>query len=198
MALDLAQYLTEFKTKIGGRFAVMMQNVQDAVNQSANAVGVDATQHLEPPDPPNAINVKAAGGMAHVTLNDNTQRSRALHYFVEYSTDPNFFNPAPHVEPLGPTRSKVLALPNKDDNGAAQMWHFRAYSMQLSSRTPSDHVVFGGSTNPTPVDVGGDTSLTLLPSTGAGTASSTGQEAGQGFGHAQYSQANQKTATKDV
>lgn len=187
MALDLAQYLTEFKAKLGGRFGTMIENIQDAVNQLGTATGTDATQHTSPPDAPNAINVKAAGGMVHVTVNDNAQRSRALNYFVEHSTDPSFQNPAPHVVPLGPTRGTVLSLPNKNDAGDATPHYFRAYSMYPSSRKPSAHQVFGGANDPTPVDVGGNTSLTLLPSTGAGTASTTGYEPGQGFGHPQFS-----------
>jgi hypothetical protein len=132
--------------------------------------------------------VKAANGTVHVTLTDNSQRSRTLNYFVESDTDPSF--PQPHVDHLVASRGAFLNRPALDDNGAAQKWYFRAFSMQPGSSQRSDHVVFGGSNSPTAVDVGGTTQMTPLPSTGSGTASTSGQQGGTGFGTAQFARSN--------
>lgn len=173
------------KIPVFSRLAIMFENIQDAVNQTANAAGVDSTEMLQAPDPPNAINVKAANGTVHVTLSDNSQRSRALNYFVEADTMPSFAQP--HVFHLGVGRGAFLNLPAMDDDGGAQSWYFRGYSSYPGSAKQSAHQVFGGTASPTPVSVGGSTELTPLPSTGAGTASTTGQRGGTGFGPSQFS-----------
>jgi hypothetical protein len=183
--LDIDNFITELAID-QPRMALMMRQVKNAVNQVANVLGVDSTAFQSPPAPPQAMNVKAANGLVHVTITDGSRRGRALNYFIEHDTNPAF--PNPHVVPLGVTRGAFLNLPAKDDNGDAQSWYFRSYSMYPGSTKPSPHLVFGGFANATPIDVGGTTQLTPLPSTGAGTASTTGQQGGQGFGKSQFSQ----------
>jgi hypothetical protein len=183
--LDIDNFITELSVE-APRLALMMRKVVTAVNQTAGVLGIDSTSHASPPDPPQGINVKAANGLAHVTITDNSQRGRSLNYFLEHDTNPAF--PAPHVVQLVASRGAFLSLPAKDDGGNAQHWYFRAYSMNPGSAQRSAHVVFGGFATPTAVNVGGSTSLTPLPSTGAGTASTTGQQGGQGFGSAQFAQ----------
>lgn len=184
--LDIENYITELATA-QPRMALMMRKVVDAVNQTASVLGVDSTSFQSPPNPPQAINVKAASGLVHVTLTDGSQRGRALNYFIEHDTDPSF--PNPHVVHLVASRGAFLSLPAKDDSGDAQSWYFRGYSMYPGSTKRSSHIVFGGAAQPAAVDVGGTTELTPLPSTGAGTASTTGQQGGQGFGEPQFAQA---------
>lgn len=188
--LDLAKYITEVrsagqKIPVFNRLALALEQTQDAINQNGTATGVDPTQHTSQPDAPTSINVKAANGLVHVTLNDTSQRSRALHYFVEADTNPAF--PQPHVFHIGVSRGLFTTLPAMDDNSNPQSWYFRSYSMYPGSEQRSPHQVFGGTFNPTPVSVGGLTTLTPLASTGAGTASTNGQRGGQGFGNAQFS-----------
>lgn len=188
--LDISQFITEIRsagkvTPVFTRLALALNKVVDAVNQTANGAGVDSTQMLSPPDAPQAINVKAANGTAHVTITDNSQRSRALHYFVEADTTPSFAQP--HVFQLGAGRGAFLALPGLNDDSETQQWYFRAYSSYPGSSKQSAHQVFGGAATPTAVTVGGSVSLTPLPSTGAGTASTTGQRGGTGFGPSQFS-----------
>lgn len=188
MSVDLSAYLTQIKNE-RPREGVALQILQDAVNQLALAVGADPTQHIEPPHAPQGINVAAGSDQVHVTVSDSSQRSRALSYFVEWDTDPNF--PQPHMEHLGTGRGRVLALPAMDADSNPYTYYFRTYSSYLSSKTASPKLNFGG-TVPTPVTLSGASQLTLLPSTGGGTASSTGQQAGQGFGHAQFAQPSGK------
>lgn len=165
----------------------MLTKIVSAINQTAGVLGVDSTAHASPPDPPQAIEVKANNGTAHVTLTDHSERGRALNYFIEHDTDPAFSNP--HVAHLVASRGTFLSLPAKDDDGNPQKWYFRAYSMYPGSQKRSDHVILGGFATPTAVDVGGSTQLTPLPSKGAGTASTTGQQGGQGFGAPQFAKA---------
>ena len=181
--LDVENFITELAID-QPRMALMMRRVVTAVNQVAGVLGIDSTSHASPPDPPQAINVKAANGVAHITITDNSQRGRSLNYFLEHDTNPAF--PAPHVVHLVASRGAFLSLPAFDDNADAQSWYFRAYSMNPGSSQRSAHIVFGGFASPTAVDVGGTTQLTPLPSTGAGTASTTGQQGGQGFGDVQF------------
>lgn len=188
MALDISKFNTEVRAEgakhpVFAKMALMFEQVADAINQTASAAGVDATQHVSPPDAPSAIGVKSGNGVAHVTLTDNSPRSRARNYFVEADTDPNFS--APHVVHMGVSREAFVALPGLDDNGDTQHWHFRGYSMDPGSAQRSPMQVLGGAT-PTAVDVGGQAQFTPLQATGSGTASTTGQQGGQGFGHAQF------------
>ena len=184
--LDVENFITELSIQ-QPRFALMMRKVVKAINQTATVLGVDSSSHASPPDPPRAIDVKANNGTVHVTLTDHSQRGRALNYFVEHDTDPAF--PNPHVLHLVASRGAFIPLPAKDDNGNPQNWYFRGYSMYPGSQKRSDHVVLGGFATPTPVAVGGSTQFTPLPSKGAGTASTTGQQGGQGFGAPQFAKA---------
>ena len=191
MALDFGIFLAEIRAR-DPHLALLLEKTQNGINQVAEATGTDATQHVSPPDAPSAINVKAAGGIAHVTITDNSQRSRALHYFVEMDTDPSF--PAPHVEHLGVSRGRFVTLPGLNDSSATQNWYFRCYSMYPGASEASPHQWFGGRATPTPVTVGGSAALTPLASTGSGTASTLGVQGGTGFGTPQYSKAFGKVA----
>ena len=181
--LNVDQFITELRQG-SPRMAFMMRKIVNAINQTANAVGVDSTSYQQAPSPPQSVQVKAANGLAHVTITDSSQRSRALNYFVEHDTDPNFSNP--HVAHLVASRGVFLNLPAFDDNGDAQPWHFRVYSMLPGSKKPSPPIYFGSAQSPTAVNVGGTTQLTPLTSTGSGTASTTGQQGGSGFGIPQF------------
>lgn len=192
MSLDLSQMISEIRTSadwaaIAPRLGPKLQNIQDAINQAAQAAGVDATKHLDQPDPPAAINVKVAGELAHVTIEDNSARDRSLNNFVEFSTAKSFSPASTWTEHLGVARHRVLNLPTNDDNGQPHNWYFRTYTMSLGSKKASPHVYLGQQGAPTAVTMGGSTNLTLLPSTGAGTAPSNGQKAGTGYGTSQFS-----------
>ncbi len=181
MALDFGNFLPEIRAS-SPHLALLLEQVRDAVNAIGERTGVDPTQHISPPDPPSMIQVKANAGNVHVVLTDNSQRSRPLEYFIEASTNPSFPDSSTHVEPMGPGRSKFFALPGASDGNVTQPWYFRSYSMYRGSSERSALQVYGGSSAPTPVTVGGSAQLTPLPMTGAGTTT----QAGQGFGTNQY------------
>jgi hypothetical protein len=187
--LDLSNFLSEIRTKGGiwNRLATMFENMQDAINQTANLAGVDSTEHTDPPDPPQAVAVSSGSDHIHVAITDNSVRSRALNYFVEWSpNDPSFLSP--QVEHLGASRQLVLALPANDEEETPINYFVRVYSHSLGARAASAKLTFGGAANPTPITLTGSSTLKLLPSTGSGTASSIGQQGGEGFGTAQFSE----------
>jgi hypothetical protein len=77
-----------------------------------------------------------------------------------------------------------IALPAMDDNGNAQKFYFRAYSAYPGGE-PGQPIHFGGN-DPTGVSPGGSVKMTLLSSTGSGTAQNSGQEGASGFGKILY------------
>lgn len=157
-----------------------LRKVQEGVNGLGQNIAVDPTKTLPPPPTIQQLQVKTNGtGLVHAVIADNNPIQKNLHYFVEYDTNSAFSQP--HVVHLGASRSmSPITLPNRDDNGQPQKFFFRAYSQYQGSH-PGQVVHFGGTT-PTAVDPGGAQQMTLLPSTGSGTAQSTGQEGGSGFG----------------
>ncbi len=166
---------------LGRYFATALRGLQGGINNLGNNLATDPTNdNLPAPPPIQNLTVKSDGnGNVHAVIADSSRIQRGLNYFVEYDTDPNFTQP--HVVHLNATRTmSPIPLPAKDDNGGAQVFHFRAYS-QYRNGDPGPKVNFGGHT-PTPVNPGGTGQATLLPSTGSGTAQNTGQQGGSGLG----------------
>jgi len=152
----------------------------NGVNNLGQNVAVDPNGKLPAPPAVQQLTVKTNGmGLVHAVINDSNPISKNLHYFVEYDTNPNFSQP--HVAHLGVSRTMhPITLPALDDNNNPQKFYFRAYS-QYPGGDPGAPVKFGG-TSPTPVNPGGTQAMTLIPSTGSGTAQNSGQEGGKGFG----------------
>lgn len=166
--------------QVGGKLADALLKLQEGTNNLGQNVASDPAGTLPSPPPVQQLDVKTNGtGLVHAVITDNNPIQKGLHYFVEYSNDQGFSQP--HVVHLGASRSmNPVFLPAKDDNGVAQNFYFRAYS-QYPGGTPGPVVHFGGAL-PTAVDPGGTQALTLLPSTGSGTAQNSGQQGGSGFG----------------
>lgn len=188
--LNVGQIITEVKEspvlgQLGSRLGILLDKFQTAINQTAQSAGVDSTGFMEPPNAPSALNIKVAsnGEQVHATIHDSTDRSRTRNYFVEYATNPAFANS--YIEHLGVGRHRVLNLPSKDDSNNTVSYYFRTYSMDPGSAKSSPSTNYGGTT-PTAVTLNGSTKLTLLPSTGAGTAPTNGTRSGQGFGKNQF------------
>jgi hypothetical protein len=167
---------------IGPYVANGMQRIQDAVNSLSTSLAADPNGKMTPPPPIDGVNVKAADGAVHVTITDHNPIQRGIQYFVEHSTDPTFIGA--HVIHLNASRGGVLTIPGMTDEGADQPVYIRAYS-QYRTSVPSKPVNFGGTT-PTAVLPGGNVMMTLLPSTGSGTAISNGQQQGSGLGKVLY------------
>ena len=174
--LAILRKLPEYGQFVG----TALQRIEDAVNGLATNAAVAAKGKIPSPPTIQQLNVKTDGnGLVHAVISDSNPIQKGLHYFVEYSTDSAFSQP--HVVHLGASRSmSPIILPAKDDNGVAQKFFFRAYS-QYPGSDPSAPQHFGGNT-PTAVDPGGAAQMTLLSSTGSGTAQNSGEQGGSGFG----------------
>jgi hypothetical protein len=163
-----------------GRYlATALRGIQNGVNNLGKNLAADPVTTLPPPSPVQ-LTVKSNGsGLVHAVISDNSAISKHINYFIEYSTNASF--QGAHVRQLGASRSMdPLTLPGNNDNGQPQSFYFRAYS-SYPGGNPGKPVNFGGST-PTAVSPGGSQNMTLLSSTGSGTANSNGQQPGSGFG----------------
>jgi len=137
----------------------------------------NAIPNLQLPAPPQvaSINVTASNGVFQVALVDAGNPVKGVGYFVEYDTDPGF--PQPHVIDLGASRTWRGTLGNLT-------LYFRGFSQYMPplDSPPSPTLAFGGNANPTAVTGGGSAGPSLFDSTGSGTASTSGQQGGQGHG----------------
>lgn len=156
-----------------------LQRIQDGFNNLGQQTGAEPIGFSQTPPTIEGINVKTAGETVHVMLTHNAPINKGIRYFVEYTqNDPSFGQP--FVEDLGTSRHRVLSLPTNLDGGSAVHYYFRGYP-QMPGSQPSKPVNYGGIT-PTAVTLGGSTNLTLIPSTGSGTAAANGQQGGYGIG----------------
>lgn len=180
--LDLQKEITRLRSvpEIGQWIQSALQRIEDSVNNLGQNTAAAPKGILPAPPVIQQLTVKTNGtGLVHAVITDNNPIAKNLHYFVEYDTNPHFTQP--QVAHLGVSRQMApINLPAQDDDGNPQTFFFRAYS-QYPGGKPSAPIVFGGETA-TPVAPGGAQALTLLPSTGSGTAQASGQQGGSGFG----------------
>lgn len=163
------------------RQGMLFQKIITAVNQVGKAAGVAPIGQVAAPPPIDGHNVAVGGELLHVQLVHNPPINRGINYFTEISTNPQFTNIVVSHDHGASRTSAPFNLPTKDSNGNTQKYYLRS-NCQLPGGAPSAPVVYGGVGNPTAITMGGSTQLTLLPSTGTGTAPANGQSAGQGLG----------------
>lgn len=157
---------------IGKYLRSAFQRVQDGLNSVGNHMGVDPTGTLPAPQPVNAVSVASDGGnLVHVTITDNSETQKNSKYFIEWADNNGYLNS--HVEDLGASRGRVLNMPQGT-------FYVRAYN-QLPGSLPGEKINHGG-TEPTPIVINSGSTLSLLPSTGSGTAPTDGSRPGQGLG----------------
>jgi hypothetical protein len=177
--LDGEQLLAEVENTWPKLGILLRTKFQTAVNAVAQAAGVAAVGQVAAPSSPQAVSVAVAGEMMHVAIADNAPLQRNIRYFTEVANNPSFSQPI--VIDHGASRtSHPFPLPTMDADGNTQSWFVRSYSQYPGSQ-PSKPVVFGGN-NPTALTMAGTTRLTLLPSTGSGTAANNGQQGASGLG----------------
>jgi hypothetical protein len=182
MPLNIDREISFIKDNIphGDRIANTFQRIVNAVNSGFSNVAADATENLTPPPPIDSLQVKSDGnGNVHAVISHAGEIKRNIHYFIETDTSPNFLQP--HVLHASTSRTmKPVPLPANDDDSNPQQFYFRAYA-QYPGGQPSKPVYFGGNAR-TPVSPGGTANMTLLSSTGSGTAQNSGEQGGYGFG----------------
>jgi hypothetical protein len=183
--LDGSSLLAEIFAK-DPRHGQLLQNIIDAVNKVAQNAGVSATGEIPAPKPPDSVSVTTAGEMMHVSISHGGRLQRGVKYFSEIaastSGEPVFSQPI--VKDHGTSRTpEPFSLPTKDATGHPYSYHVRSYAQNPGGPPSAATIAPGG-----PFTMGGSTQLTLLPSTGSGTAPNSGQSAGQGLGKQQTRQ----------
>jgi hypothetical protein len=173
------RYLTDLFTKDSLQ-ANFLKTVITGINTLATNVAASAVGTIQPPPTINNISVNTGGEILHATATHNGTIQKGVQYLWEVSPgDPAFGNP--HVFDTGSSRSLITTLPTKNSSGATINYYLRAYS-QYQGSMPTEPTVHGVAGAPTAINMGGNTRLTLLPSTGSGTANTQGTQAGWGLG----------------
>lgn len=182
-------YITQRDNYAGSLFS----RVIDAINTGFKNAGVSAVGKLSPPPPIASINVQGTQSgstitcpseILHFTLNHPGAIQKNIRYFSELDTTPAFLSP--HVIDHGTSRTGLITLPtfssaDNKTNSAPTTYYLRSYSQMPGSDRSEIHV-HGGLGSPIGIQMGGTSVTALLPSTGSGTASPTGQQGGQGLG----------------
>ena len=174
------QFLTEVRNK-DPHLALLLEKIIDNLNNLSQHAGFDPSGKVQPPEPHQALNVAAGTDHVHIAITDNSKVRKNVQYFAERSAnDPAFTNP--HVEHLGASRERVLALPAKDGNGVPIQYYFKSYGSYPGSDPQSRHTYFGSKFAPTAVTLTGASQLALLPAVGSGTGRPDGSQSGAGLG----------------
>ncbi len=168
----------------------LLRRVMNGVNTLSTNTGVSATGEVAAPKSPDTVNTTVAGEMLHVSISHGGQLQRGVRYFTEISpNDPTFSKPI--IIDHGSSRTPApVTLPTKSaaSGNPTHSYYVRSYAQYPGSQ-PSTPTVFGGNGSaPVAVQMTGTTVGDLLPSTGSGTASNTGQQAGWGLGKTQTRQ----------
>lgn len=185
----------------------LLRRVMNGVNTLSTNSGVSATGEVAAPKPPDSVNVSTSNEMMHISISHGGQLNRNVRYFSEIDTDPSF--PRPLVVDHGTSRtSHPIPMPSGTANPSFNpanpvgpsnqpciptKYFVRSYA-QYPGAQPSAPTPFGGKAA-TAVQMQGlattsgvisqFTPTNLLPSTGSGTASNSGQQGGQGLGKVQ-------------
>jgi hypothetical protein len=168
----------------------LFDRIITAVNTLAKNAGVASVGKVIPPAPVDSINLSGPtpvngvvtipnSEVLHWTIQHNASVSKNIHYFSEVDTSPSFTNP--HVIHHGTSRTGFLNLPTKDTSGNTHTFYLRSYT-QYPGSDPSKPTVLGNLGGAIGIQMGGTSQTDILPSTGSGTASPTGQQGGHGFG----------------
>lgn len=164
-------YLRSIPT-FGAYLSRALTRLQETINQIGQNTASDPTGTLPAPNPLASVNVASDGGnLVHVTLTDTNVLQKNTSYFIEHADNPAFANA--HQEHLVASRGRILNLPQGT-------YYVRGYHQPFGGK-PSKPVNFGG-TVPTPIVITSGSTLSLLPSTGSGTAAPDGSQPGQGLG----------------
>ena len=183
----------------------LFERIISAVNSLASNLGASAVGKLAPPDPIDSIQVSGtqSGNVItcpsehlHFTITHNSALNKGVQYIHEIATEPNFL--APHIIDAGCSRSVFTHLPSVQADGVTpNTYYLRSYP-QYHGSDPQKPTVLGGLGNATQIRLtpptvtvaaGGGvqtipaaSAANILPSTGSGTASTTGQQGGKGLG----------------
>jgi hypothetical protein len=172
----------------------LFSRIVEAVNTLAKNAGVAAVGKVAPPHPIDAVNVQGTlsngirtcpSEILHWTLDHNQAVSKGVKYFSELDTSPSFTQP--HVFEHGSSRTgPLISLPTyatAADKVAVTptTYYLRSYA-QYHGSDPCKPTVHGNLGGAIGIQMTGSSVTQLLPSTGSGTASSSGQQGAHGLG----------------
>lgn len=188
----------------------LIRKVIQGVNTLATNTAASATGETAPPKPPDSVNVSVpapytdptsgavlgGGEAAHISIAHSGSLQRGINYFSEIDTNPSFSSPmvvhhgaSRTSQPIFlPTNSGITTVNHPDGSKTITpniaTYYVRSYAQYASSQ-PSKPTVYGGASSPKGIQMSGGTVMALAQSTGSGTAASTGQQGGSGFGKVQ-------------
>lgn len=176
--------LTEFENQGGAatKLGIFLRRyVLPMVQNVAQGAAVGTSKAIQPPAPPESVNVTTSGEMMQVVVNHTAPLIRGVHYIYSMATNPAMLNAQIEVKPA--TRAPMhIVAPTFQSDGTTKHSYYHAVQVQYPGGPPSKPTFFGGGT-PTPVQLSGTTALDIQPGTGSGTATNGGQTF-QGMGKA--------------
>lgn len=175
---DLLEQIEEENPKLG---IFLRSYVIPAIQTTADNSAVSPVADIEPPAPPESVDVKTSGEMVQVVVNHNAPLQKGAHYIYSIATNDQFSGAM--IEPKPATRAPMhFTLPTKDAGGNNHNYRL-AVQVQYPGSAPSAPTYYGG-VSPASFTLGGTTQMDLLAGTGSGTAQNGGQ-ALVGLGKAQ-------------
>ena len=185
----------------------LLRKIIASVNTTASNAVVSPTGGIPAPKPIDSVQASVSGEYLHIVVQHTGALQKGIRYFHEIGVNDSAFSKplvidsgtsrASHPFPLPTGTANPNFNPAQPVSADNQMviptnYFVRSYA-QYAGSPPSRPTVLGGISSPTPINMGGlatnsDGFITqfsptnLLPSTGSGTAPSTGQSAGQGLG----------------
>ena len=207
--LDGGRELSEIEQKDPSMGRIFRRVIQ-AVNTLATNTSSSATGEVKAPKPPDSVKASVSGEYLHIAISHGGQLQRGVQYFTEISpNDASFKQPIVYHHGASRTPPPIslptgTANPSYDNSKPISPtnplviptnYYVRSYAQYPSSQ-PSSPTVLGGSSAPVPINMSGlavnesgsvtqYTTNNLLPSTGSGTASNTGQQGSWGLGKTQ-------------
>lgn len=197
--IDLGRELAELEQS-NPALGRVLRRLQDGVNTLAKNTATSATGETKAPQSLSAASVTISGEYLHFAVNHTGDIQRGVNYFTEIHSDDPAMAGRPIVSHHGASRTPPPVQlptyrPNPSDpthpikiNYSTQ--HYAQYPSSQPSQAISGRLTDG--TGATSFQMGGTTQMNLVPSTGSGTASSTGQQQGQGLGKIQQRLQNLK------
>lgn len=188
--LDLGRELAELEQS-NPALGRVLRRLQEGVNTLAKNTAASATGETKAPQPPSTVQLAQSGEYLHFSIDHPGELQRGVTYFTEIHSDDPATAGKPIVYHHGSSRTPPpLQLPSKRFDPVSGTNVFINYSTQHYAQYPSSQPsspIAGRipGTGATTFQMTGGTVMSLLPSTGSGTASNTGQQKAQGLGKVQ-------------
>lgn len=166
---DLLAQIEKENPKLG---IFLREHVIPAIETTARNSAVSPVAQIEPPAPPESVDLKTSGEMVQVVVNHNAPLQKGAHYIYSFANNDQFSGAMIEAKPA--TRSPVhFTLPTKDAGGTNHDYRL-AVQVQYPGSPPSAPTYYGGQ-SPSKFNLAGTTQMDLITGTGSGTATNGGQ-----------------------